>query len=53
MIVIIELTIEGKDKDAFYVVDELLDQGFLQDAINEHGLDAGPLKVVKAIVRGP
>lgn len=46
---VIELEIDGDPSDAFDVVDGLLDAGFLQDAINDHDRDAGPLHVVSAV----
>ena len=48
---IIELEIEGLEADATSVIDELLDSGLLQDAINDHEFDAGPLLVKSALVR--
>jgi hypothetical protein len=47
--VIVELTIEGDEENAVYVVDALLDVGLLQDAINDHDLDAGPMRVTCAL----
>lgn len=50
--VVIELVIEGKYDDAYTVIDQLLDEGIPQDAINNHEMeDAGPLKVVSALVK--
>lgn len=46
----IELEIEGDAVDAYHVVNEILDIGMLQDAINEHEADAGPLRVTSATV---
>jgi hypothetical protein len=45
------LEIEGSEVDARYVVNELLDAGFFQDAINEHDCEAGLLRVKSAVVR--
>lgn len=48
----IELEIEGDRDDAHHVVDTLLDNGVLQDAINEHEVaDCGSLRVKVAVVR--
>lgn len=52
--VIIDLVIEHKDDEQAVVglVDNLLDAGFLQDAINEHDAeDVGELKVRLATCR--
>jgi len=49
-VVIVRLVIEGDASDAAYVVGEALDAGHLQDAINEHDCEAGPLRVVSATV---
>lgn len=38
--------------DAFHVVDEVLDAGDFQDAINEHEFDAGSVLVKSVVVRG-
>ena len=46
----IALDIKGKPEDAQYVVDNLLDAGFFQDAINDHDADAGPLHVKAALI---
>lgn len=43
--IVITLEIDGTPADAAHVVDRLLDAGFLQDAINGHDCDAGPLRV--------
>lgn len=52
--VYIALEIEGEDDgdDAFYVVDSLLAGGLLQDAVNDHACDAGPLHVLSAVSYG-
>lgn len=48
----IVLDIEGSEADALHVVDRLLDNGVVQDPINEHEVDdAGPLHVTSAVVR--
>ena len=47
---IVELLIEGEGSDVVQVVNEALDGGALQDAINDHELDAGSLRVVSAAV---
>ena len=48
----IELLIDGDSDDAYHVVDGLLDNGHVQDAINDHDFDdCGPLRVVSAVVR--
>jgi hypothetical protein len=47
--VVIVLEIEGKPNDAFYVVDALLDTGWLQTNIEEHEFDAGELRVTRAV----
>jgi hypothetical protein len=49
--VVIHLEIEGSAADAYYVIDGILDAGFLQDAINEHDADCGVLHVRSAVVR--
>lgn len=36
--------------DAYHVVNELLDQGVLQEAINHHECDTGPISVASATV---
>jgi hypothetical protein len=52
--IIIELKIRGTREDAFTVVDEVIDCGTLQDAINGHDVaDAGKLRVLSAISRVP
>lgn len=48
---IVELEIEGDEKNAYAVVDDILDGGVFQDAINDHDGDAGPLRVKSAVVR--
>lgn len=48
--VTIALDIEGTPENAQHVVDSLLDAGFLQDAINGHDADAGPLHVRSALI---
>ncbi len=42
---------EQRPGDALQIVDNLLDAGLLQDAINVHDGDAGPLHVEVAVVR--
>jgi len=49
--VAIILSIEGKDEDALDVINTLLDNGVVQDPINEHDCEAGPLHVRVAVVR--
>jgi hypothetical protein len=49
----ITLEIDGYQSDAEHVVDSLLDAGFLQDAINDHDADAGPLHVTAATIYKP
>lgn len=46
----IELLIEGGKNDAQTVVEEMLDQGVIQDWINDHELDAGELHVESAML---
>lgn len=48
--IVITLEIDGAQDDADTVVDALLDAGLLQDAINAHESDAGPLRVTSAAV---
>lgn len=49
--ILIELEIDEQTPgDARFVVDSILDAGVLQDAINDHDSDAGPLRVVSAII---
>jgi hypothetical protein len=51
----LKLEIEAADSDdAYAVVDELLDQGILQDLINSHEMEGyGKLLVTSAIAGGP
>ena len=46
----IKLKIEGGTADASYVIDEILDSGLLQDAINDHEYDAGELRVLSVMI---
>ncbi len=48
---VITLVIEGNEDDTLQGVDDLLDAGLLQDAINDHDSDAGPLRVLTALCR--
>lgn len=48
---VVELEVEGDEANACAVVDDVLDGGAFQDAINEHDCDAGPLRVKSATVR--
>ena len=48
--VVIELELEGTEDDAFRVIDNLLDEGVVQDAINEAAADLGLALVVKSAV---
>lgn len=55
VLVRLEIDVDGTDSDdavseAAYVVDELLDAGFFQDAVNEHECEAPPMRVTSAIV---
>lgn len=48
-VVLIRLKIEHSDEaDPFEVVDSVLDEGVLQDAINDHESDEGKCTVVSA-----
>jgi hypothetical protein len=49
-VIVIELEIDGDEQDAADVVDRVLDTGILQDAINDHEFDAGPVRVTSAVV---
>ncbi len=50
--IVIELEIEGDPRDAYHVVDRLLDAGFFQDAVNDHDVeDTGVLHVKSAVHR--
>lgn len=47
----IELEVEADGiADAVHVVDGYLDAGELQEALNGHDCDAGPLRVLSAVV---
>jgi len=48
--VVIELELEGTEDDAFRVIDNLLDAGVVQDAINEAAGDLGLALVVMSAV---
>lgn len=48
--VVIELRLQGTEDDAFRVIDNLLDAGVIQDAINEAATDLGLALVVKSAV---
>jgi hypothetical protein len=48
--VVIELELEGSEEDAFRVIDNLLDGGVVQSAINEAAADLGLALVVKSAV---
>lgn len=48
--VVIELELEGAEDDAFRVIDNLLDAGVVQDAINETATDLGLALVVRSAV---
>lgn len=47
--IIITLEIEGNPADAWRVVNQALDDGAIQNAINEHETDAGPLSCLSAL----
>jgi len=47
----IVLEIEGAADDAAHVLETLLDNGVMQDAINDHACDVGSLRVKSAICR--
>lgn len=47
--VAVKIRVVGNPGDAIHVVDALLDAGILQDAINDHDADAGPLRVESAV----
>ena len=49
--IIIELEIEGNTDHAYDVVDRILDQGVLQDAIHEYCGHDRPLKVTSAYLQ--
>jgi hypothetical protein len=46
--VVIELDLEGTEDDAFRVIDNLLDAGVVQDAINEAAGDLSLALVVRS-----
>ncbi len=48
--VVIEQKLQGTEDDAFRVIDNLLDAGVIQDAINEAATDLGLTLVVKSAV---
>jgi hypothetical protein len=48
--VVIELKLKGTEEDAFRVIDNLLDEGVVQDAINEAATDLGLAVVVESAV---
>ena len=48
--VAIELKLQGTEDDAFRVIDNLLDAGVIQDAINEAAADLGLALVVQSAV---
>jgi hypothetical protein len=49
----IELEVEGDESEALYVVESLLDNGDLQESINDHAFDVGPLRVLSATAHSP
>jgi hypothetical protein len=48
--VVIELELKGSEEDAFRVVENLLDAGVVQDAVNEAATDLGLDLVVTSAV---
>jgi len=48
--VVIELKLQGTEDDAFRVIDNLLDAGVIQDAINEAATDLGLALVEQSAV---
>ena len=48
--VVIELKLQGTEDDAFRVIDNLLDAGVIQDAINDAATDLGLALVVQSAV---
>ena len=47
----IVVEVHGEPADVWSVVDRALDDGAIQNAINEHETDAGPLRVLSVEAR--